>query len=135
MRANSGGWSTPYTGRIIGLTMLNNIGIHWFDELRVIEFNMPEEFRDGTETLHYSHRLNMSMAPKDYKADLAAMTQPVLVIAGTADEAFQATEFESVFSQYTKAQVSLLPGVSHMGVVVGKEEQPVLEGWLKDFSE
>lgn len=46
MRANSGGWATPYTARIIGLTMLNNVGIHWFDALPAIRFNMPEAFRE-----------------------------------------------------------------------------------------
>jgi non-heme chloroperoxidase len=27
-RSDSGGWAHPYTGRIVGLTMLNNLGIH-----------------------------------------------------------------------------------------------------------
>ena len=40
----------PYIKRIAGLTMLNNVGIRWFNYLTVIEFNMPKEVRDGTET-------------------------------------------------------------------------------------
>jgi non-heme chloroperoxidase len=35
IRSNSAGWAQPYTGRIIGLTMLNNVGIHWFICLRL----------------------------------------------------------------------------------------------------
>ena len=135
MRTNSGGWAEPYTPRIIGLTMLNNTGIHWFDYLPAIFFNMPEEFRDGTETLEYSHRLNTGYAPRNYKNDLTAITQPVLVIAGTADEAFIAEQFEPVISQYTVAQVKLLPNVSHMGAVVSPEVRPVVKEWLKGLGQ
>ena len=131
IRSNSGGWAEPYTGRIIGLTMLNNVGIHWFDYLPAIAFNMPKEFRDGTETLLYSHRLNTAYAPRDYKKDLGALTQPLLVVAGAADEAFIADKFEPVISRYTTVQVELLPGVTHMGVVVAPEVRPVIKEWLE----
>jgi len=131
MRLNSGGWARPYTRRIIGLTMLNNIGIHWFDFLSAIEFNMPKESRNGTETLFYSHRLNTAFAPRDYKKDLKAISQPLMVVAGTADQAFIAEEFEPVISQYTSVEVKLLPDVSHMGVVVGPEIRIVIETWLE----
>ncbi|MFT5788302.1 MAG: non-heme chloroperoxidase [Shewanella sp.] len=134
MRPNSGGWAIPYTGRIAGLTMLNMMGVHWCDSLTAIAFNMPEEARDGTETLTYSHQLNTAYAPRNYKKDLSAITQPVLVVAGTADEAFFATQFEPVMSQYTAVEVSLLPGVTHMGLVVGPEVQLVLKDWLGSFS-
>ncbi len=134
-RPNSGGWAKPYTGRIIGLIMLNNIGIPWFNNLTVIEFNMPEEARDGTETLSYSHRLNTAYAPRDYKEDLRAITQPLLVISGTADEAFIYCQYEPVISQYTEVQVKLLQGVTHVGVVVGTEVQPVIREWLEGLGQ
>jgi alpha-beta hydrolase superfamily lysophospholipase len=135
IRANSGGWARAYTLRIIGLTMLNNIGIHWLDYLPAIDFNMPEAYRDGTETLVYSHRLNTAYAPRNYKTDLAAITQPLLVLAGTADDAFIAEEFEPVISKYTDARVELLEDVTHMGVVVGTEVQPVIGNWLESLGE
>ncbi len=131
MRANSGGWARPYVPRIIGLSMLNNVGIHWFDYLPAIAFNMPREFRDGTETLVYSHRLNTGYAPRNYMTDLGAITQPLLVVVGTGDEAFIAQAFEPTISKYTRVQVELLKGVSHMGVVVGPEVRPVLKNWLE----
>jgi len=134
MRPNSGGWATPHTIRIAGLTMLNNVGIHWFDHLTAIEFNMPEEARDETETLSYSHRLNTAYAPENYKKDLKAITQPLLVAAGTGDESFIAEQFEPVISQYTKAQVTLLPGLTHMGVVVNPAIRPVFKDWLENIS-
>ncbi len=133
IRLNSGGWALPYTKRIIGLTMLNNIGIHLFDYLPAIRFNMSKEARNGTETLVYSHRLNTAFAPRDYKKDLQAISQPLMVVAGTADNAFIAEEFEPVISPYTSVVVELLPGVSHMGVVVGPEIRIVIKKWLESL--
>ena len=133
VRPNSGGWARPYTGRIIGLIMLNNVGIQWFNDLTVIEFDMPAEARDGTETLSYTYRLNTSYAPRDYKKDLSAITQPLLVVVGSADEAFFADQFEPVISQYTKVKVKLVNDVTHMGVVVSPKVQPVIKEWLADL--
>ncbi|MCP4141188.1 MAG: alpha/beta hydrolase [Chloroflexi bacterium] len=130
MRPNSGGWAYAYTGRIVGLSILNTMGIHFFDHLTAIEFNMPEDARDGTETLAYSHRLNTGYAPRNYKKDLKAIAQPFLLLAGATDEAFVADQFEPVISEYTDVQVELLPNLSHMGVVVSPDVQPIFKEWL-----
>ncbi|MBU2548273.1 MAG: lysophospholipase [Proteobacteria bacterium] len=130
MRPNSGGWAQPNIGRLIGLSMLNNIGIRSLNDLPVIGFNMPEAVRDGTETLSYTYRLNTAFAPDDYKKDLAAVKKPLLVVVGTHDDAFLADRFESEITKYTQARVELLEGVSHMGVVVGPEVRPVVKEWL-----
>lgn len=133
-RKNAGGWATPYTGRIAGLVMLNNIGIRFFNHLDVIRFNMPEEARDGTETLAYTFRLNTAYAPQQYKRELAAIEQPLLVLVGTADEAFLPEEYEPTVMKYNPtAQVQLLPGVSHNGIVVGEEIQEALAEWLQSL--
>lgn len=135
MRVNSGGWARAHFWRIAGLTMLNNVGIHWFDYLTALEFNMPQEARDGTETLSYSHRLNTAYAPLNYKKDLRAIKQPLLVVAGIADDAFIADQFEPVISQYTAVQVKLLPDLTHMGVVVRPEVRPIMKEWLEGLGE
>jgi non-heme chloroperoxidase len=134
-RVKSGGFAMPYTGRIIGLVMLNNLGIHWFNYLTVIKFNMPKRARDGSETLSYSYRLNTAYAPNDYKKDLSAITQPLFVVAGTKDESMIYCQYEPVISQYTKVDVKLLQGVSHMGLVVSPEVRPVIRKWLEGLGE
>jgi fermentation-respiration switch protein FrsA (DUF1100 family) len=111
--------------------LLNNIGIRWFNGLTVIDFNMPKEVRDGTETLSYTYRLNTSYAPRDYKKDLSAITRPLLVIVGSADEAFYADQFEPVISRFTKGKVTLLPDVTHLGAVVSAKVRPVVKEWLE----
>ena len=132
-RPGSGGWARAYTPRIAGLTMLNNVGIRWFNHLTVIDFNMPEKARNGTETLSYSFRLNTGYAPRNYKRDLAAITQPLLVVIGTADDAFRADQYEPVVSRYSTGKVELLDGVTHMGSVVELEIRPVVKAWLEQL--
>ena len=131
IRSDSSGFSHVLFWRIAGLNMLNNVGIHWFDYLTAIEFNMSEEARNGTETLSYSYRLNTAYAPGNYKKDLRAITQPFLVVAGTADELFIADQFEPLISAYTAVQVKLFPGLTHFGVVVSPEVRPIIKEWLE----
>lgn len=133
-KLNSGGWASPHTPRIIGLSMLNNARIPWFNYLPVIDFNMPKNYRDGTETLSYSFRLNTGYAPSNYKKDLSSIEQKVLVIVGKADEAFIAENFLSEISKYKEdVEVRLLENVTHMGIVVGDEVRPVLKEWINRF--
>ncbi len=134
MRVNSGGWASTHMPRIIGLTMLNKVGISGFDYLPVIDFNMPEAYQNGTETLTYSHRLNTGFAPRDYKKDLYAMKQKLFVIAGTSDESFVAKAFLPEISTYKKdVEGMLLEDVTHMGVVVGKEARPYIKKWMMEL--
>ncbi len=130
IRPDSGGWAQPYIRRIIGLTMLNNIGIRRLNHLPIIDFNMPQEVRDGTETLSYSYRLNTSYAPRNYKKDLRTITQPLFVAVGTEDEVFFADQFEAVIARFAKAHVTLLEGISHMGVVASPAIHPVIREWI-----
>ncbi len=131
LREDSGGWALPHVRRIIGLILLNNLGIRWLNGLKVIDFNMPAEVRDGNETLAYSYRLNTSYAPRDYKKDLAAIRVPTLVIVGAEDDAFYAERFAAVLDKYPGVELRLLPGVNHMGAVVSDEVRPVIRSWLE----
>lgn len=134
MKLNSGGWASAHIPRIIGLSMLNNVGISWFNYLKVIDFNMPEEYRDGTETLSYSYRLNTGFAPRNYKKDLSAIKQKVLVVVGKSDESFIAEAFLPEISKYKKdVNVILLDDVTHMGIVMGKEVRPIIKKWITEL--
>jgi non-heme chloroperoxidase len=130
-RRNAGGWARPKVARIVALSLLNALGIHALDRTVVIEFDMPEAYRDGTETLAYSHRLNRGLAPRRYEADLAAIRVPLLVLVGAEDEAFLADRYpETIRRSAPRAQVQLLPGVSHLGIVGAPETPPPVLEWL-----
>lgn len=132
IRPGSGGWAYAHLPRIIGLSMLNNIGIRFMNSLDVIDFNMPEAYRDGTETLSYSHRLNTGFAPRNYKKDLAQMRGEMLVLVGTGDESNNAAAYPPTFTRYRPdTEVRLLEGVTHMGLVVGDDIQPILREFFR----
>ncbi|MCB8975934.1 MAG: alpha/beta fold hydrolase [Ardenticatenaceae bacterium] len=135
-RPNSGGWARPNSRRIAGLTMLNNIGIHWFDGLTVIQFAMPQNVLDGplsdSATTAYSHRLNSSFAPRGkYGRDLTVMTQPFLLVAGLDDEAFIAEQYEPTISEYTDSgSYVLLPDTGHIDLLTSPDLAAVVTNWI-----
>ena len=118
------------------LTMLNAVGITALNHLPVIAFAMPRPVLDGplgdTVTTAYSYRLNTSFAPRmDYEQDLAAMRQPFLLLAGTADEAFNATLYEPVISKWTQSGTyELVPNATHIGILTDPRAINIVSGWI-----
>lgn len=126
MRDNAGGWTRVLTRRVIGLSILNALGIHALDGLTAVTFRFPQSVLQGpqgrTATTHYSWRLNQSYAPRrDYLTDIARLP-PFLLIAGTNDEAFRADRFEPVLSSvHNGGKYRLLDGVDHLGLINNRE--------------
>jgi non-heme chloroperoxidase len=134
VKPKSGGWVSVHMPRIIGLSMLNNVFMRKLNYLPVIDFNMPKEYRDGTETLTYSYRLNTGYAPKNYKKDFKSIHQKTLILVGSNDESFVPEMFEPTVSKYKRdVIVKILMNVTHMGLVMGKEVRPVLNEWIKEL--
>ncbi len=121
MRYNAGGWAHALVRRIIGLQMLNTIGISWFNGANMIQFNFPKEVLESPEghtaTQIYSYRLNESFAPRsDYLSDVAALPE-FLLLAGDKDDAFIASFFKETLSPATdKGTYKILPDVTHIGI-------------------
>ena len=136
MRENSGGWANVLVRRTIGLSMLNAVGITQLNHLTSITFNMPQTVRTGplghTVTLGYSFRLNTSYAPRsNYEKDIAAMTKPILLFAGSKDEAFKADMYEPTFSALIKhGDYRVLPGLGHLNLTHDQATFKAIESWL-----
>lgn len=135
-RPNSGGWARPLTRRIIGLTMLNAVGITALNGLTAIQFNFPAEVLNGPDgaTASYSFRLNTAYAPRnDYLADIAALP-PFLLLAGEDDESFVASGYEPLMKPVNpNGQYRLLDGQSHLGVISDERTADLIAGFLKDL--
>jgi alpha-beta hydrolase superfamily lysophospholipase len=135
-RANAGGWARPKPARIALLALLNGLGIRALNDRVVIEFEMPEAARDGTETLAYSYRLNTGYAPRDYRTDLAAIESaqaPLLVVIGARDEAFVPAAFaDELAACAPRGRLEVLPGESHLGLVVGDALRAPVIAWLEE---
>ena len=110
-------WSNPYVPRIIGLSILNGLGIHAFDHLLVIGF--ATDPADNRATASYSHRLLRSMNPQDHRALLRDTAAPVTVLAGTDDQVFAADQFApTVHAVRPEAEVQLVDRVDHIGMTL-----------------
>ncbi|MFC3642975.1 alpha/beta hydrolase [Aquibium oceanicum] len=138
-RPNSGGWARPATRRIIGLTMLNAVGITALNHLPVISFAMPQEVLDGpyghTATTSYTYAMTTSFAPRpDFGSDLAAIDEPFLLVGGAADEAFLAERYEETISPHAPGGTYvILPSVSHLGVVSDPGAIAAVEAFLSEL--
>jgi non-heme chloroperoxidase len=115
---DAGGWASLAGRRLAGLLILNAFGVTGFNALPSIQFNKPEEYWDGTETLSYSYRLNASYHPRyAYQADVAALGDRVLLLVGEDDEANDASAYAALFAESpSQARIEILPGVDHFGV-------------------
>jgi len=134
-RQNSGGWAQPLTRRIIGLSMLNMLGITALNGLTVIQFKMPDAVLNGplgaSVTDRYSYRLNTAFAPRrDYLADLRRLPGFLLVV-GSADEAFRAEEYQPLIAPVNdNGRYVLLKGVRHLDVVDAPETAAAMGQFL-----
>lgn len=78
-RENSGGWARPATRRIIGLAMLNMVGITALNHLEVIGFAMPQFVLSSpygyTATRRYTYRMTSAFAPRaDYEGAILPLS-------------------------------------------------------------
>lgn len=121
-RDRSGGWAHPLTRRLIGLSMLNTIGITWLNHLTCIQFNFPDEVLNSSRgravTQAYSFRLNTSYAPRnDYLSDIAALPE-FLLLVGEKDDAFLPEMYEPTMSKATSAgKYVIVPDADHIGIL------------------
>lgn len=136
-RPNSGGWAHVMTRRIIGLSMLNNVGLHVLDHLKVIQFSMPKAVLDGPmgqyATTAYSWRLNQGFAPRrKYLEDIAALPSFDLIV-GAEDESMVAQAYEPLMSAVNdKGRYHVVDGVGHLDVVDDAATLAVIRAALSD---
>lgn len=123
-------WAQPALFKVIFAHMLNGFGLHWLDHAVTIEFNLPQKYRDGSETLAYTHALITSLSPSDYEKDLKNTTKKTLVLIGENDEAMNASEYRKVLSQNSSIELTILPRVNHMGIVINEHSTELIGAWL-----
>ena len=114
--------------RMIGIIMLNSVGIHAVDDLPILYFNTPGQRMD------YSYRAVMSAQPiRPDTSDVAlrAVTSPLLVIVGGEDEVFEVSQFEAFVSEHSDGKTVIVPGLSHDGVVNDPATFAVVAEWYE----
>lgn len=125
------GWAKPSLIKIILAHMLNGFGFHWLDHTVTIKFSMPEQYRDGSETLAYTHALITSMSPVDFQSDVQKTSKKTLIAVGENDEAMHAKEYEKLVAKNKNFEVTVIPNIDHMGIVVHERAMQVISTWLR----
>ena len=115
--------------RIIGLKMFNSIGVHKYDYLPVLFFNLP----DKMPLREYTYRSDQSMSPDDYKEGLHAIHQPLLVLVGNKDEAFDAKAFIPAVKNNSSGEVFIINGATHDGILQNNEAIRRIKTWAEKF--
>lgn len=130
-RRGRGGWAKPDVPRIALLMLLNKIGIHRFDGAEAIRFAVPPGRTEMTAA--YSYRLMVNFAALDDKARMARVTAPMTLIAGAADEQFDAAAYAPRLTPCNpRLKLRLLPGVRHYGMAT---DPRMIAGVAAQFSD
>ena len=133
VKPNSGGWVTVALKRIIGLSMLNNIGIKMFNGLPVLFFNRPESMNDKLQVPSYSFRMTINFTPKNYKDDVKNINIPCLVLVGKQDESFYPERFKIAFEPADKfVKTEILDNTNHLSLVSNQETFERIKQWMKN---
>jgi alpha-beta hydrolase superfamily lysophospholipase len=116
-RPESGGWAKADIPRVLGVMVLQRLGMDCCEALPVLAFAVPANSEQRLNS-HYSYRLMRNFATRNYRNDLAAVHHPITLIAGANDELMQADKYaEAAHAVAPSVEVKLIDGVDHMGIV------------------
>jgi len=117
--------------RMIGIIMLNSVGIRALDDLPILYFNYPPQ------VMEYSYRAVLSAQPiRPNTSDIAlqAVQSPLLVVVGSDDEIFEVSNFESFVGDNSDGETVVLPGLTHNGVLNDSATYEVVREWYSRLS-
>ncbi|MFZ1991796.1 MAG: alpha/beta hydrolase [Alphaproteobacteria bacterium] len=113
--------------RLFGVLMLNLVGIQALNHLPILYFNQPPKYPAYGFAALSSMQPN---APKDYRAAFAAIKAPLLLVAGSKDEAFIASAYPAVVRQYSRGDAIIVDGATHNSVLSDPRAIDAVKTWL-----
>lgn len=118
------------TTRMIGLLMLNTIGINHFDSLPIMYFNFPPQM------MAYSYASIMSAQPiRPQTTDKALLNihQPLIAIIGQEDEVFLASAYPSYISENSVlGSAELIENANHTSILSHPQAIERASTWVKE---
>lgn len=117
-KPNSGGWAGVALPRIVALSLLDGIGLPWFQGLPAIHFATQAK-ADDRRTPVYSFRLMASLQlGLDWRVVLARIKVPTRIVVGANDELFNADQFQPMMQAINpRIGVTVVPGHGHLGMI------------------
>jgi alpha-beta hydrolase superfamily lysophospholipase len=121
-------WLKLDVPRIIGLVMLNAVGVTGLNALPTAVCHVTEGARVG----EYSFRALASTGPRGYAAGVESLDAPLLLLVGSEDEAFLAEEYAPLVEEHARvpARVEVVPGANHNGVHHDPRAVALAADWL-----
>jgi alpha-beta hydrolase superfamily lysophospholipase len=118
-RPGNGGWVSVGLPRVIGLSVLNTLGITWWNHLPTLRFGL-NDFARVHLTEQYSHTLATNFRPHaNYAQDIQRIARPLRILAGSEDELFDGTQYAQIFEAAGHpVPVELVPSINHMGLTL-----------------
>ena len=117
-KPNSGGWAGVALPRIIALSLLDGLGLPWFQGLPAVHFATDAKASDN-RTPVYSFRLAASLQlGRDWRAVLARITAPTQIVVGASDELFNADRFQPMLQAINpRIGVTVVPNQTHLAMI------------------
>jgi alpha-beta hydrolase superfamily lysophospholipase len=116
-----------HLSRGLGIRMLNDFGMHQYDSLKVVFYNLPPQM----PLRSYSYRSMQAAIPIDYKHALRSIDKPLIVLVGGADEAFIATEYVPLFNAYSKGECHTIRDETHNGIRNNHKAMELIGLWAE----
>ncbi|CAN5901694.1 alpha/beta hydrolase [soil metagenome] len=117
-KPNSGGWAGVALPRIVALSLLQGVGLSWFQGLPAIHFATDAKASDSRTPI-YSFRLMASLQlGRDWRSTLARITAPTRIVIGRRDKLFNADHFQPLLATINpRIAVTIVPDESHLGMI------------------
>jgi len=117
-KPNSGGWAGAAVPRIVALTLLDRLGLPWFQGLPAVHFATAAK-ADENRTPVYSFRLSASLQlGLDWRAVLARISRPTRIVIGANDELFNADQFQPMLQAINpRIGVTVVPDQGHLSMI------------------
>jgi hypothetical protein len=114
-----------HISRGLGLRLLNEYGIHQYDSLNVVFYNLPEQM----PVKKYTYRSIEASYPKDLQNTLRKINNPLLVLVGSNDEAFIAKEYPAIINSYSDGECYIIESETHNGILHNQEVMNFIGNW------
>lgn len=128
-RPGMGGWANFYGDRIFLHRVLTGVGIDRYPEMVTVEYEIPDELWDGTETLDHTYRLMASYTPEE-DATERMVDRPCLTLVGSDDETAYPEAYPELLGARASTQLEPIEGATYFDLTLTETAVDAIDEWL-----
>ncbi len=126
-----GGWANFYGDRIFLLRVATGFGFDWNMDMTTVDYEIPDDLWDGTETLEHAYRLMASYTPAD-DATEQLVDRPMLTLVGTDDETAVPEAYEQLLGSEASQTVEQIDSASYFDLTLTETAVDTIERWVDE---